>query len=65
MLPSQRHLFDIPREVCYLNAASWGPLPLAAMAAGRAAMAREGRPWTVLADFAAAQFERARALRPR
>jgi selenocysteine lyase/cysteine desulfurase len=60
MLPSQRHLFDIPREVCYLNAASWGPLPLAAMAAGRAAMARKGRPWTVPTDFAAAQFERAR-----
>jgi selenocysteine lyase/cysteine desulfurase len=60
MLPSQRALFDMPREVCYLNAASWGPLPLASMAAGRAAMARKGQPWTVPADFAAAQFERAR-----
>ncbi|HTW70084.1 MAG TPA: aminotransferase class V-fold PLP-dependent enzyme [Acetobacteraceae bacterium] len=60
MLPSQRHLFDIPRDVCYLNAASWSPLPLAAMEAGRAAMARKGRPWTVPADFAATQFERAR-----
>ena len=28
MLPSQRALFDIPREVAYLNAASWSPLPL-------------------------------------
>ena len=27
MLPSQRDAFDIPREVCYLNAASWSPLP--------------------------------------
>ena len=60
MLPSQRHLFDIPRDVCYLNAASWGPLPLASMAAGRAAMSRKGQPWTVPADFAPAQFERAR-----
>ena len=60
MLPSQRHLFDIPSDVCYLNAASWGPLPLAAMEAGHAAMARKGRPWTVPADFAATQFERAR-----
>ena len=60
MLPSQRHLFDLPRDVCYLNAASWSPLPLAAMEAGRAAMARKGRPWTVPADFAPTQFERVR-----
>ncbi|HUN40965.1 MAG TPA: aminotransferase class V-fold PLP-dependent enzyme [Acetobacteraceae bacterium] len=60
MLPSQRHLFDIPRDVCYLNAASWSPLPLAAMEAGRAAIARKGQPWTVPADFAETQIERAR-----
>ena len=29
MLPSQRALFDVPRDVCYLNAGSWSPLPLA------------------------------------
>ncbi len=46
MLPSQRALFDIPREVCYLNAASWGPLPRAVMEAGRAGVARKGQPWT-------------------
>ena len=39
MLPSQRALFDLPREVCYLNAASYSPLPLATMEAG----ARGGR----------------------
>ena len=60
MLPSQRHLFDMPREVCYLNAASWGPLPRASMEAGRAAVARKGQPWTIPADFAATQFQRAR-----
>jgi hypothetical protein len=27
MLPSQRALFDIPADVCYLNAAAVGPLP--------------------------------------
>jgi len=37
MLPSQRHLFDIPREVAYLNAAAWSPLPKAVQAAGHAA----------------------------
>jgi hypothetical protein len=30
MLPSQRALFDIPREVCFLNAASYKLLKLAA-----------------------------------
>jgi selenocysteine lyase/cysteine desulfurase len=60
MLPSQRHLFDIPREACYLNAASWGPLPRAAMEAGRAAMVRKGQPWTVAADFQQTQVDRAR-----
>ena len=35
MLPSQRALFDVPRHVCYLNAAGWSPLPLAVQEAGR------------------------------
>ena len=34
MLGSQRALFDIPRDVCYLNAAGWSPLPLAVMLRG-------------------------------
>ena len=34
MLPSQRALFDMPRDVCFLNAASWSPLPLAVQEAG-------------------------------
>lgn len=61
MLPSQRHLFDIPREVCYLNAAAWSPLPLAAMEAGQAGAARKARPWELADGFQEAQFERARA----
>jgi selenocysteine lyase/cysteine desulfurase len=60
MLPSQRHLFEMPRDVCYLNAASWGPLPRSSMEAGRVAVARKGQPWTLPGDFATAQFERAR-----
>jgi selenocysteine lyase/cysteine desulfurase len=61
MLPSQRALFDLPREICYLNAAGWSPLPLAVQEAGRAGVARKGRPWELAPDFAAAQHERARA----
>ncbi len=61
MLPSQRHLFDMPREICYLNAASWSPLPRATQEAGRAAVARKGRPWMLDAAFAGQQYERTRA----
>ena len=60
MLPSQRALFDMPRDVCFLNAAAWSPLPLASQEAGRAAMARKGQPWKLDGDFQAAQYERAR-----
>jgi selenocysteine lyase/cysteine desulfurase len=60
MLPSQRHLFDLPREVCYLNAASWGPLPRAAMEAGRAGVALKGQPWATRPGHQAEQYERAR-----
>ena len=61
MLPSQRALFDIPRHVCYLNAASYSPLPLRTLEAGRAAVGRKGAPWTLEAGFANAQHERARS----
>jgi selenocysteine lyase/cysteine desulfurase len=61
MLPSQRALFDIPREVCYLNAAAWSPLPIAVQEAGRRGAARKGRPWTIDQAFATHQHERARA----
>ena len=60
MLPTQRALFDIPREVCYLNAASYSPLPLRTLEAGRAAVGRKGRPWTLPASLAGEQHERAR-----
>jgi len=60
MLPSQRASFDIPRHICYLNAASYSPLPLRTLEAGRAAVGRKGAPWTIEASFANAQHERAR-----
>lgn len=60
MVPSQRALFDIPREVCYLNAASYSPLPLRTLEAGRAAVGRKGTPWTLPTSFAGEQHERAR-----
>jgi selenocysteine lyase/cysteine desulfurase len=60
MLASQRALFDIPREVCFLTAASYSPLPLAALEAGRQAVARKGRPWLIDNAFAQSQYERTR-----
>ena len=60
MLASQRALFDVPHDICYLNAASYSPLPLRTIEAGRAAVLRKGQPWTLPASFANAQHERAR-----
>jgi selenocysteine lyase/cysteine desulfurase len=60
MLPSQRELFEIPRHICYLNSASYSPLPLRTLEAGRAAVGRKGTPWTLPASFANEQHERAR-----
>ena len=60
MLPSQRALFDIPREICYLNAASWSPLPVATQEAGRVGVARKGQPWLIDSALPAKQYERAR-----
>jgi selenocysteine lyase/cysteine desulfurase len=60
MLASQRALFDIPREVCFLNAASWSPLPLKTLEAGRQAVARKARPWLLDNEFAGKQYERTR-----
>jgi selenocysteine lyase/cysteine desulfurase len=60
LLPCQRALFDIPREVCYLDAASWSPLPLASQEAGRIGVVRKGQPWKLGPEFAPAQHRRAR-----
>ncbi len=51
MLPSQRDLFDMPRNICYLNSASYSPLPLRTQEAGRAAVGRKGTPWSLDPDF--------------
>jgi selenocysteine lyase/cysteine desulfurase len=60
MLASQRGLFDVPRDICYLNSASYSPLPLRVQEAARAAVGRKGTPWTLEASFANRQHERAR-----
>ncbi len=47
-LPSQRHLFDIPDGVAYLNCAYFSPKPHAVLDAGRRALAQQAHPWEIL-----------------
>ena len=61
MLASQRHLFDIPRDVAYLNAAAWSPLPLAVQQAGREGVALKGHPWELDLALPGQRIERCRA----
>jgi selenocysteine lyase/cysteine desulfurase len=51
-LPSQRHLFDIPPGVAYLNCAYFPPMPRPVREAGRRALEGAASPWSVgAADF--------------
>lgn len=61
MTSPYRHLFDMPREIAYLNAASFSPLPIATAEAGRKAVGNKARPWLLPADFADGENERTRA----
>jgi selenocysteine lyase/cysteine desulfurase len=55
-----RELFDMPRDVAYLNAASYSPLLRATSAAGRLAVGNKAQPWMLPVNFIATQNERAR-----
>jgi selenocysteine lyase/cysteine desulfurase len=50
MIPCQRHLFDIPDEVAYLNCAYMSPLMKPALEAGVAGLARKSHPWELTPD---------------
>ncbi len=50
MLPCQRHLFDIPTDVAYLNCAYMSPLMKPVVAAGVAGLARKAHPWELTPD---------------
>lgn len=43
-IPSQRHLFEVPADVSYLDAAAWSPLPRVVRAAGEAGILTKSRP---------------------
>jgi selenocysteine lyase/cysteine desulfurase len=62
LIPCQRHLFDLPPEVAYLNCAYMSPLLKRAAAVGAEAIGRKLRPWQIHAEDFFADSERARAL---
>lgn len=50
VIPSQRHLFDMPRDVAYLNCAYMSPLLHSVVEAGTAGLKRKARPWEIEVD---------------
>src|SRR5277367_6150622 len=63
MLPCQRHLFDIPDDVAYLNCAYMSPLMKPVLEAGIAGLTRKTHPWEITPDkfFTGAEEFRATA----
>ncbi len=50
MLPSHRELFEIPRDIAYLNNGAFTPLPRPVREAGEAGVAAKSAPWTMDAE---------------
>jgi selenocysteine lyase/cysteine desulfurase len=50
MIPCQRHLFDIPDDVAYLNCAYMSPLMKPVIEAGIAGLSRKAHPWEITPD---------------
>src|SRR6202171_2490040 len=50
MIPCQRHLFDIPDDVAYLNCAYMSPLMKPALEAGTVGLAGKAHPWELTPD---------------
>lgn len=57
-----RDQFDIPDDRAYLNSAFLGPMPTAAVEAGRAALTAKAHPWTVGVDSFFEPVDRLRTL---
>ena len=59
-LACQRHHFEMPDDVSYLDAAAWSPLPRAVRLAGEAGILSKSLPWLHARDDDTAWAERAR-----
>ncbi len=62
MIPCQRHHFDIPDDVAYLNCAYMSPSLKAVTEAGIAGARRKATPWIVRPDDFFTESEQARSL---
>ena len=62
MIPCQRHLFDIPADVAYLNCAYISPLMDVVREAGEASTRRKCRPWEIGPDDFFSDAEEGRRL---
>ena len=63
-IPSQRHLFDLPRDIAYLNCAYMSPLLTAAVEAGETVMiTRRGKAVAQLVPVKGETATRLAALR--
>jgi selenocysteine lyase/cysteine desulfurase len=60
MLTCQRDQFDMPREICFFNAAAFSPLPKRVQEAAHAGVDRKARPWRLDGDIIDRVNERAR-----
>jgi selenocysteine lyase/cysteine desulfurase len=62
MIPCQRHLFDLPEDVAYLNCAYMSPLMYSVVQAGRAGLERKMHPWEIRSVDFFSQADELRAL---
>jgi selenocysteine lyase/cysteine desulfurase len=62
LIPCQRHLFAIPREVAYFDCAKMSPLLNSAAEAGQAGLVRKAHPWEIKAEHFFDESDRVRAL---
>ncbi len=62
IISSQRHLFSLPRDICYLNAAFMTPQTIDMIAAGDDGIALRAQPWQVTEGGFFTDVERVRAL---
>jgi selenocysteine lyase/cysteine desulfurase len=62
IIPCQRALFQIPKEIAYLDCAKMSPLLNTAAEAGRLGLLRKARPWEITAAHFFDESERVRGL---
>ena len=61
-IPNQRHLFNLPDDIAYLNCAYISPSLKSVTEAGRRGMERKSRPWKITASDFFDESEQARTL---